>query len=653
MGKGKKIFITMSSIIIIALLVISTLFFAYDAYLFTGILKFYRIMGSILIIYIGFLLLQGLFSALRKKKFNKYTIFLIIGLIYACGLLFADYYVYKIVSNLNFEESTTYSVTLITFNKDIKKMDDVDGLNIGIIKDKSDVANCILGKELIKENDLDKYNEIIEYDSVPELLNAIYKDEVNAIFINSEYKTLYGNLEEYSDIADKAIEIKTLKKDVKDIDISITTQDSSNKSLTDPFTVLVLGVDSESDGLNPNAAFNGDTMIMISFNPNTMQATMFSIPRDTYVPISCSGGRLNKVNSSAYGGASCVVRTLENLTDITIDYYVMINFKGVVDLVNSLGNITVDVPMEFCEQDSNRAFGDNTICLKTGTQTLNGEQALALARHRKTLPLGDFQRGQNQQLVIEGMLGALKNMKSINQVVNILDIINKNMSTNLSREQILSLYEVGKNMILGNNTNVLNIQKTFLTGYDMYVNEGGSERYAFFHYKKSLASITNAMRQTLGTAETTPIKTFSFSINETYEREIIGYEYYSEARYDTVPNFSSMNIISAMSWANSRGIPITVLDNTTTAPVTKDYDDYSIVDQSEYVNTLVVRVSEITIYVANKYGNTTNEDDDNDEGDTSTSSSQTSSSSTSSSSSSSEEEPSEPSSSEDEVSSQE
>lgn len=60
-----------------------------------------------------------------------------------------------------------------------------------------------------------------------------------------------------------------------------------------------------------------------------------------------------------------------------------INFKGVVDLVDILGGIRIDVPIDFCEQNSDRQFGDKTICLNKGVQTLNGEQALAFARHRK------------------------------------------------------------------------------------------------------------------------------------------------------------------------------------------------------------------------------------------------------------------------------
>ena len=77
-------------------------------------------------------------------------------------------------------------------------------------------------------------------------------------------------------------------------------------------------------------------------------------------------------------------------------------------MVDTLGGIEVDVPMDFCEQDSDRRFGSHLICLEEGLQNLNGEEALALARHRKTLATGDLQRGLNQQLVVQGMLKQTK-----------------------------------------------------------------------------------------------------------------------------------------------------------------------------------------------------------------------------------------------------
>ena len=111
---------------------------------------------------------------------------------------------------------------------------------------------------------------------------------------------------------------------------------STNKSVTEPFTVLLLGVDSEYDGLSNNAAFNGDSIMLLTFNPKTLSATIFSIPRDTYVPIACNNNKSNKINSAAGYGTKCMIDTIQNLIDINIDYYVKINFKGVVDLVEAL-----------------------------------------------------------------------------------------------------------------------------------------------------------------------------------------------------------------------------------------------------------------------------------------------------------------------------
>ena len=107
--------------------------------------------------------------------------------------------------------------------------------------------------------------------------------------------------------------------------------------------MLLLGVDSEYDGLANNAAFNGDSIMLLTFNPKTLSATVFSIPRDTYVPIACNNNKQNKINSAAAYGTKCMINTIENLTDITIDYFVKINFKGVVNLVDALDGIDVNI----------------------------------------------------------------------------------------------------------------------------------------------------------------------------------------------------------------------------------------------------------------------------------------------------------------------
>lgn len=79
--------------------------------------------------------------------------------------------------------------------------------------------------------------------------------------------------------------------------------------------------------------------MLMSFNPKTLSSVLLSIPRDTYVPIACNNNRYAKINSSAAYGTGCVISTINKFLDINIDYYVKINFKGVVDLVEAVGEL--------------------------------------------------------------------------------------------------------------------------------------------------------------------------------------------------------------------------------------------------------------------------------------------------------------------------
>ena len=106
------------------------------------------------------------------------------------------------------------------------------------------------------------------------------------------------------------------KEKMKNQDLVLST----NKKLTDPFTVLILGVDSIKDGLDANTVFNGDTMMLVTFNPSTLNTTMLSIPRDSYVPIACFPGKYeNKITHSASRGTNCVINTIQDFLDIKID----------------------------------------------------------------------------------------------------------------------------------------------------------------------------------------------------------------------------------------------------------------------------------------------------------------------------------------------
>lgn len=579
--------------ILISLLVISMGFMLYTLSLLSGIETFYRIMFSILLILFLVVLTYSLLDSVKNNRKKKMIISSVLTILLSIILGVVSFYIYRAyvgLDNLNKSE-ITYTTKLISYEK--LNVNEIKDKKIGILSNEEDITGYILPNEIIDKLNLSKNNEIIKYGDTITLMSAFINNEVDLIFISDNYRNMFNNIEEY-DSSKEIFEITSLKKVYKKKQVENTAIDKTK--VTKPFTMLLLGIDSEQDDIRKSSSFNGDTIMMVTFDPETLSTTMFSIPRDTYVKMAC-GGRITKINHASWGGTSCMVKTVENLTGIKIDYYAKINFKGVVDLVNILGGINVDVPVKFCEQNSDRQWGDKTICLEPGMQKLDGEQALALARHRKTLPLGDFQRGQNQQLVVEGMIGSLKNVKSVEDFYKILDTIGKNMDTNMTTEEMLSFYNIGKNLLLKSGDVNLNITKTFLTGYDQYITVGNSKSYTFQYYKQSLAEIVKAMKINLGLLKKEEIKTFNFDLNTPYEKKIIGKTYYSdEQRVSLMPNLSSYTLDEAKAWASRNGFTLTVKEALVES---ETYTDGQIINQSLKEGSLLEGADKnITITIA-------------------------------------------------------
>ena len=578
--------------IISILYLISIIFISQGLLLLKNIETVLRIIFLVFIYfsYFGYLFISILLLFSKKKK--SYIInSIFIGLISIIFIIISIYLnkTYNIVDRMN-KDVVTYSSSLVVL-KDTEFKNNSNFI-VGMISDENDIEGNILANKLIEKKKLDKI-DIKYYDNYLEMLGDLYNKSINGILVSTGYVVSFSGYDNYNNIGSETKIVYTYKEKRKNISLN----SGSGKKLTEPFTILLLGVDSEVDGLRANQAFNGDTMMMITFNPTTLNTTVFSIPRDTYAPIACNGKRSNKINSSAAGGTTCVINTLKDLTGIDIDYYVKINFKGVVDLVEALDGIEVDVPVDFCEQDSNREFGEHEICLKKGLQTLNGEAALALSRHRHSLPLGDFQRVQHQQLVVEAMAKKVKNIRSVNKFYDVLDAISKNIETNVSTDEMLNLYNVGKKMLLENDANI-NIEKTYLTGYDLtMLIPGLGNVYTFQYYPESLNEIVKAMKINLELEKPTMIKTFNFSANYTYEVPVIGKQYYSVKRNEALPSFVGSSINYLNTWANARGITVN------TNYVTEGMDGYDenkngiITSQSVSKGTLVSEVKSINVNV--------------------------------------------------------
>ena len=166
----------------------------------------------------------------------------------------------------------------------------------------------------------------------------------------------------------------------------------------------------------------------------------------------------------------------------------------------------------------------------------------------------------------------------------------------MSTPQILSMYNIGKNILLSslNKSNSISIEKTYLTGYDltMYMDSARSYIYTFQYYKQSLDDIIKLMKENLELEKPELIKTFSFDANEDYEIPVTGKQYYNEKRRELLPNFIGQTKEFAENWARERGIEIIFKEEESTSP------NNQILSQTEHAGKLVEKVSSLTITVS-------------------------------------------------------
>lgn len=195
----------------------------------------------------------------------------------------------------------------------------------------------------------------------------------------------------------------------------------------DNVSILIMGVDENDHRENVDGS-RTDALMVATFNKDDHSINILSIPRDSLVYIP-EVGYEDKINHAhAFGGASATIDTVENLLDIPIDYWVRVNFHAFVDVVDALDGITAEVPYEFKESDS--MDKRDTIHLKEGIQTLDGEEALALARTRKLD--NDIQRGKRQQEIITSIIEKATSVGSVLNYDDVLEAVGDNMTTNMT-----------------------------------------------------------------------------------------------------------------------------------------------------------------------------------------------------------------------------
>lgn len=239
---------------------------------------------------------------------------------------------------------------------------------------------------------------------------------------------------------------------INEEEIAVNESVTENQVMKGYTTIALVGIDSRDDKLKSD--WNSDTMIIASINNDTKKVKLVSVYRDTYL---CLGEDEDGNNSyglanSAYctGGAKKMINMLNKNLDMNISDFVTVNFQAVAETVELLGGIDVEMKKEevvhlnnYCVETSEVTGMDYTPLEEIeGVQHLNGVQAVAYARIRKTSG-NDFRRAARQREVIYKIVEKAKN-SSIATLNTVLDKIFPMIYTSLTEKEILSM---GMNML--------------------------------------------------------------------------------------------------------------------------------------------------------------------------------------------------------------
>ena len=193
-----------------------------------------------------------------------------------------------------------------------------------------------------------------------------------------------------------------------------------------------------------------DSIMVASYNPQTQQASLLSIPRDTYVGKKDKNTATQnylasyKINT-VYRNGTNIPETIEcvnNVTGLNLEKYILIDTDAIIDVVDAIGGVTFNVPIDMDYDDPTQ---DLHIHLKAGEQLIDGEKAEQLLRFRHnndgtSYPVeygdNDIGRMRTQREFIQVTAKQLLKIENVTKVLNLMDIVFKNVKTNLDMETL-------------------------------------------------------------------------------------------------------------------------------------------------------------------------------------------------------------------------
>ena len=523
------------------------------------------------------------YAGLKYKDIAPKIINIVLALLLTIIGTGGSYYVSKlnssvdnIIENTGTDQYETINGTFVYYTPNtttaytsLEDLKNVSNIKVGIIYDDGAGVGST-AKTLLAEAGVDA--EYTTFYSNEDLLGALLgnsgDDNVDIAVFPSSYRQRWQSEEDmdYDQYLDDMVDFYSFEDKVK-----TGENENANKDLyTEPFNILLIGFAPEDEAMTTGLA---DTIIVATVNPQTFTVSLTSIARDTYTTLACNpSGERQKINAARGISRQCLMDTVGEFLDIDIDYYMEVNFLGVVQIVDAIGGIVVNNPVTFVGQSASGIRGDYTVLVPAGEEVVcDGEMALAFARERHAMPNGDFDRQQHQQEVIAAIAEKLLSMKDVNQALAVMEAAGNNMSTNLSLNQLTGIfnYLVNHKNTTGMSTfNMVNIKNMRVTGYASWYYSYSMRlpQWIYKAYQGSIQEAKDLINDVMNNYSTSDIKQLSFMkffAEAPYTRGQLYSDYFDEEEvHEEMPAFYD-NLIgdtyeSALAWASENGVSLSV-----------------------------------------------------------------------------------------------
>lgn len=379
------------------------------------------------------------FKQLTSKKSKKKTrILLMIGNVLNIIAIFSIYQFIELTNRMNETSATSHYAMSIAVLAD-SSISEINQLDKVIAPLELDEDNILKFMDEIKQKQ-NKTLEVEKNHSYLDSYNSLINGEVEAIVLNGAFENIIET--EHPDYLSKIkkLYVKKITKKVSGPKI--------NKG--DSFNIFVSGIDTYGP---INEVSRSDVNIILTVNTKTKKVLITTTPRDSYVPIALGGNdQKDKLTHAGLYGVDASIKTLENLYNIDLNYYVRLNFTSFLKLIDYLGGVDVDNDKAFTAKHNGQYYA-------AGRIHLNANQALGFVRERYALSDGDRDRGRNQQKVITAIIRKLTSAEALTNFNDILQGIQDSIQTNMPFVTMMNL--VNSQLETGG---LYSVESTDLTG---------------------------------------------------------------------------------------------------------------------------------------------------------------------------------------------